>query len=164
MGIPRLKKKGKKKVFRIWCSHSSAVDDSRLACNTLSLDELLTHIFSSSTAQHWRNVQHSPSQCWKSHTQQESVKSWQTWILSSSTVGTQSFAEHSASTKLYHRRNIHNMWARTTSLSRTYLCCLHHMVRVVVFHWWQFSHVSTALIDAQHKLSSLFACPWNTML
>jgi hypothetical protein len=38
------------------------------------------------------------------------------------------------------------------------------MVRVVVFHQWQFSHTSTTLIDAQRKLSGLFTRPCNTML
>jgi len=108
--------------------------------------------------------EHSPSQRWESHTQQQSVKSWKTWLLSSTTAGTQNLAEQCASTKLYQRQNIHATWARTTSRSGTYLCCLHHMVRVVVFHWWQFSHVSAALIDAQRELSGLFARPCNTTL
>jgi len=146
-------------MFSQWCSAGF-----RSVRNTLSLGKQ----FLTSSIPLWQlhpeDMLNSPSQRWESHTQQDSVKSRNTWLLSSTNVGTQNLAEQCASTKLYQRKNIHATWARTTSLSATYLCCLHHMVRVVVFHWQQFSHVSAALIDAQSMLSGLFARPCNTML
>ena len=164
LSCPQVFRLTKKTGFQIWCSLSGVVEDSDTVRNTLSLGKQ----FLASSIPLWllhpedrHNTVH-PST--GNHSQQESVKSWKTWLLSSTTVGTQNLAEQSVSTKLHEIQNIHAMWARTTSWSGTYLCCLHHMVRVVVFHWWQFSHVSTALIDAQRKLPRPFACPCNTKL
>ena len=153
----------KKSVFQIWCSLSGVVQDSDSVRNTLSLGEQFLTSSIPLWLLHPEDICNSPSQHWESHTQQHSVKSQDTWLLSSTTVGTQNLAEQCASTKLYQRQNIHATWARTTSLSATYFCCLHHMVRAVVFHWRQFSHVSAALIDAQSKLSGLFARPCNNV-
>ena len=143
-------------IFSQWCSAGF-----RSVRNTLSLGKQFLTSSIPLWLLHPEDIHNSPSRHWESHTQQDSVKSRDTWLLSSTTVGTQNVSEQSVSTKLYWRQNIHATWARTTSLSATYLCCLHHTVRAVVFHWRQFSHVSAALIDAQSKLYGLFARPCN---
>jgi len=84
---------------------------------------------------HPEDTQHIPSQRWESHTQQKSVKSWKTWLLSSTTVGNPKSCRtecvYEIIPKTLHSRHVSK---NNQSLLGTYLCCLHHMVRVVVFH------------------------------
>jgi hypothetical protein len=122
----------KKIVFQIWCSLSGEDSDRYIIhCHWASSASHLQFLSDCYTLKTHNTVlpiagNHTPSKTESNHGRFDSsaVPLWEPKILHSS-----------VSTKLYQRQNIHTMWARTTSLSGTYLCCIHHMVRVVVFYW-----------------------------
>jgi hypothetical protein len=152
----------KKTVFHIWCSLSGVVEDSYSVHNLLSLGKQFLTSSIPLWLLHPEDIHNTVHPSARNHTPSNRVSNDR--ILDSSAVPLcePKTLQNRVRLQNYTKDNIHTTWARTTSLSGTYLCCLHHVVRVVVFHRRQFSHMSTALIDAQRKLSSLFTRPCNT--
>jgi hypothetical protein len=154
----------KKTVFQIWCSLSGVVKDSDLVSNTLSLGKQFLASSIPLWLLHPEDIHNTVHPSTGNHTASKRVSNHRRLDSSAVPLWEPKILLKSASTKLHQIQNIHATSARTTSRSETYLCCLHHMIRVVVFHRRQFSHVSTALIDAQRKLPRPFTCPCNTKL